>query len=126
MFILYCVSHSKGLFCFMQFGKECNYFRVICLFFLALYNKQKKTLFLLSFYLHILFHAVFFISCFFLLQQDFVNCWYSANLKILKTKVNMTATRFEPCRSILIHVVNLLRRVYKALKNINYSKHKLF
>ena len=49
------------------------------------------------------------VFCFmiFLLQQDFVNCRNSANFKILKTKVNMTVTGFEPQRSILIRVANL-------------------
>ena len=41
MFILYLLSRSKGQSCFMQFAKECNYFRVTCLF-LAVYNKQDK------------------------------------------------------------------------------------
>ena len=62
----------------------------------------------------------------FLLQQDFVNCRDSAIFQILKTKVNMTATGFEPHRSILIRVANLLKTVYRAFKNINYCKHKLF
>ena len=62
----------------------------------------------------------------FLIQQDFVNCRDSANFKILKAKVNMTATGFEPHRSILIRVANLLKTVYRAFKNINYCKHKLF
>ena len=80
----------------------------------------------LSLYLRILFHTVFFALCFFLLQQDFANCRYSANLKILKTKVNMTAMEFEPHTSILIRVANLLKRVYRAFKKINYGEHKLF
>ena len=42
LFISYRLSRSKGLYCFLQFVKECNYFRVICLFFLAVYNKQEK------------------------------------------------------------------------------------
>ena len=119
MFILYCVSLSKGLSCFVQFAKECNYFRVIFLFFWQFITNKIRScsqdwiICFLSFYFRILFHSVF---CFmlFLLQQDFVNCRYSANLKILKTKVNMTATEFERRRRILIRVANLLKRVYRA------------
>ena len=137
MFILYRVSRSKGLFCFMQFGKEWNYFRVICLFFRQFIRYKRRSSsqdWIIQFFIIFLFTYLVPYSdfCFmlFLLQQDFVNCQYSANLKILKTKVNMKATGFEPRRSILIRVANLLIRVanqvYRALKNINYCEHKLF
>ena len=106
MLILYRLSRSKGLSCFMQFAKECNYFRVICLFFWHFIKNKRLTrssCFLLSFYLRILFHTVFFVSCLFLLQQDFVNCRYSANLKILKANVNMTATGLESTSILFVN-----------------------
>ena len=102
-------------------------------FFLAVYNKQEKVL--LTRLDHLVFYyrftyvsysiQCFLFHAFFLLQQDFVKCRYSAYLKILKTKVNMTATGFEPRRSIIIRVANLLGRVYRALQNINYCEHRI-
>ena len=87
------LSRSKGLSCFMQFAKEWNYFRVICLFFWQFMTSKRRSrsqdwiiLFLLSFYLRILFHAMFFISCLFYPNKILLiaDC---ANLKILKAKV---------------------------------------
>ena len=72
MFILYHRSRSKGLSCFMQFAKECNYFRVICLFFWQLITSKIRshsqdwiTLFLSSFYLRFPFDAMFYVPAFF-------------------------------------------------------------
>ena len=126
MFILYRVTRSKGLSCFMQFAKECKYFRVIILFFWPFVTKNRRScsqdwiiLFFSIFLFTYLIPYSVFCFMFFLLQKDFVNCRYFANLKILKSNVNMKATRFESRRSIiLIRVANLLKRVYQALKNI--------
>ena len=133
MFILHRVSRSKGLSCFMQFGKECNYFKVTCLFFWQFITNKRRScsqdwiiwFFIIVLLTYLIPYSVFCFMLFFLLQQDFVKCRYSAHLKILKTKVNMTATGFEPRRSIIIRVANLLGRVYRALQNINYCEHRI-
>ena len=103
MFILYRLSRSKGLSCFMQFAKECNYFRVICLFFWHFITNKRRSssqdwiiLFLLSFYLRILFHAMFFVLCIFSPNKIFLTADILQILKSWKQKL----TVFD---SFLIH-----------------------
>ena len=92
----------------MQFGKECNYFRVICLFFWQFipnkrssYSQDRIILFFLSFYLCILFHAMFFVSYFFYPNKILLIADVLQILKFWKQKLtafwNSSLGAFELC-----------------------------
>ena len=92
----------------MQFGKEYNYFRVICLFFWQFITNKRSScsqdwiiLFFLSFYLCILFHAMFFVSCFFYPNKILLIADVLQILKFWKQKLtafwNSSLRAFELC-----------------------------